>query len=65
MHMIHLAHSNCNSQRARFIKDNDDKCHMFMADILEIIMHRFWDCKIAHRVWGFSIGIVNTHEGQH
>ena len=48
-----------NSWRAQFIRDINDKCLMCSTNIPDSIAHRFRDCKIAHKIWDFSIGIVN------
>lgn len=48
-----------NSWHVHFLKDVDDTYHMCNANIPETIMHRFWDCRLAHTAWDFSIGTMN------
>jgi hypothetical protein len=48
-----------NSWRARFIVEVDNKCLMCGRNILETIVHYFWECRMARRAWGVSTGIVN------
>ena len=60
-----------NAWRVMFIEAIDNTCHMCMVDILETIIHKFWDCRIALRAWDHSTSIVNTmkvnpgHKGPH
>lgn len=39
-----------------FIVDIDDKCHVCSINIPITIACRFWDHKVAHRAWGYSMG---------
>ena len=47
------------SWRAKVIVDIDDKCQTCMADIPQTITHRFWDYRMAHKAWDFSIRIID------
>ena len=47
-------------RRVRFIVDIDDKCIMGHVNIPEFVVHKFWDCRIAHTTWDFATRITDT-----
>ena len=54
-----------NLQRVRKITNIDDKCHMCILEILKIIAHRLWNCKIAGGMMTMALALWRAWKPNH